>query len=487
LLESVRHLRTRELEGQRPWERHLERALAALRWIRPPGEKDFLGESADPRKRIEHPEDPERNEGQPRVFFGLISSSNTLLKDPVKRDDLKVRFGAKAIEMETAGLADAAWLLGIGYLGVRGICDYCDANKNDEWQRYAAVAAAAYVRALLESIPGSLSAPRPARKGQKPARPVAPRPPQHPTGTGPSDPAAADIDVRRQPYRDRIRRTLEEKLEALGRDESQAPRMLDRVASALETRNAPRDEVGLEKAIADHLLDVRDIQAIPRLNKLYLDLCGERKEKPADLVADCMDLLFPLYFSWDVIERAARQLERQKLVLIEGAVSSMTGADFVLAVHDRGSPCFVQHAEGPRGKHAIRVDTPPIDEPSLEYDVCQILDHIVRQLGVSQDVRGTERVRGDITARIRRLCADLNGCLDSYKILHGRSLYCVVQKQEAEEDRRYWLRVFERLRELVPLLVLIELDPDAPAREAESRLGYCLLVRFQAGRHRSSS
>src|SRR5262249_4732570 len=168
----------------------------------------------DRKKRIEHPEDPERFEGQPRVFLGLIASSNAVLKDPVKRDKLRDQFSARAIEMETAGLADAAWVLDIGYLGVRGICDYCDPNKNDDWQPYAALAAAAYVRALLESIPGSLSAPRPAREGQKRAQPVAPRPPQRPPGPGPSDPSAAVIDVRRQPYRDRIQRTLEEKLEA---------------------------------------------------------------------------------------------------------------------------------------------------------------------------------------------------------------------------------------------------------------------------------
>jgi len=38
-------------------------------------------------------------------------------------------------------------------LVVRGICDYCDDNKNDLWQGYAAVVAAAYTRALLELIP----------------------------------------------------------------------------------------------------------------------------------------------------------------------------------------------------------------------------------------------------------------------------------------------------------------------------------------------
>lgn len=41
----------------------------------------------------------------------------------------------------------------VGYLVVRGICDYCDSHKNDDWQQYAAIVAAAYTRALIESMP----------------------------------------------------------------------------------------------------------------------------------------------------------------------------------------------------------------------------------------------------------------------------------------------------------------------------------------------
>ena len=43
-------------------------------------------------------------------------------------------------------------IMKLGYLVVRGICDYCDSHKNDDWQQYAAVVAAAYTRALIESI-----------------------------------------------------------------------------------------------------------------------------------------------------------------------------------------------------------------------------------------------------------------------------------------------------------------------------------------------
>jgi hypothetical protein len=55
--------------------------------------------------------------------------------------------------MEAAGVADSTWDFGVSYLVIRGICDYCDVNKADTWQEYAAVAAAGYTCALLQSLP----------------------------------------------------------------------------------------------------------------------------------------------------------------------------------------------------------------------------------------------------------------------------------------------------------------------------------------------
>ena len=104
-----------------------------------------------------HPVDPKCRERQPRVFFGPIASGNILLKDQCQRDALRDQFGVKAVEMEGVGIADATWNHGIGYLVVRGICDYADANKNDVWQCYAAMVAAAYVRAILEAMPAGVA------------------------------------------------------------------------------------------------------------------------------------------------------------------------------------------------------------------------------------------------------------------------------------------------------------------------------------------
>jgi hypothetical protein len=75
-----------------------------------------------------------------------------LLKDPEIRDALRDKFGVRAIEMEGSGIADGTWTAGLGYIIIRGISDYCDQHKNDVWQGYAAVAAAGYARALIESF-----------------------------------------------------------------------------------------------------------------------------------------------------------------------------------------------------------------------------------------------------------------------------------------------------------------------------------------------
>jgi nucleoside phosphorylase len=84
---------------------------------------------------------------------GRNAQSNTLLKNEDKRDLLGEQHNVKAVEMEGSGIADATWTMGEGYTVVRAIVDYCDLKKGDCWHKYAALAAAAYTRALIESIP----------------------------------------------------------------------------------------------------------------------------------------------------------------------------------------------------------------------------------------------------------------------------------------------------------------------------------------------
>ncbi len=153
LLEGVRLLEADELTGEKSWLNFIDKAILPEGEERPPIEDDILVDSDDRKKIIEHPVDKKRKEREPRVFQGAIASANKLLKNPKKRDELRNKFGVKAVEMEGSGIADATWNYEIGYLVIRGICDYCDSNKGDHWQAYAAAVATAYTRALLESMP----------------------------------------------------------------------------------------------------------------------------------------------------------------------------------------------------------------------------------------------------------------------------------------------------------------------------------------------
>jgi nucleoside phosphorylase len=82
------------------------------------------------------------------VHRGTIASGELVVKDAMLRDTLAKEYGVLCFEMEAAGaLADFPCIV------IRGISDYCDSHKNDQWHGYAAVAAAAYARQLFFHMP----------------------------------------------------------------------------------------------------------------------------------------------------------------------------------------------------------------------------------------------------------------------------------------------------------------------------------------------
>jgi len=85
----------------------------------------------------------------PRVHRGPIGSADRLLNDTAARDAIGREHWLLALEMEGAGAAVAAHLHGRHRFVVRGVSDLGDEDKNDHWRGYAAMAAAAYTRALL--------------------------------------------------------------------------------------------------------------------------------------------------------------------------------------------------------------------------------------------------------------------------------------------------------------------------------------------------
>ncbi|MEP7127031.1 MAG: tetratricopeptide repeat protein, partial [Byssovorax sp.] len=154
LLDAVDDLIGGEHENERPWLDLIRRGDRLKNSARPGDETDVLLGG------VAHPVDSERRPGEPRIFQAPIASSSVLLKNPGKRDEVAQRFGVRAFEMEGAGLADAAWDAEVGYLVVRGICDYCDEIKGYVWQEYAAIVAAAYARAVLGRMRSRNPGPR---------------------------------------------------------------------------------------------------------------------------------------------------------------------------------------------------------------------------------------------------------------------------------------------------------------------------------------
>jgi nucleoside phosphorylase len=152
MIRVVNLLEARRLAGEYPWEQHIDRGRHIEGATRPDERTDILHDAEDPSAIVEHPDDPTRRRGQPKIHYGLIGSANTLLKDPRLRNHLRDTYKVRAIEMEGSGIADGTWNHAAQYILIRGICDYCDVHKNDVWQGYAAVAAAAYARALVEAV-----------------------------------------------------------------------------------------------------------------------------------------------------------------------------------------------------------------------------------------------------------------------------------------------------------------------------------------------
>ncbi|KAA8641400.1 uncharacterized protein ATNIH1004_001865 [Aspergillus tanneri] len=101
-------------------------------------------DECDLRAIVDRPE--RQNHRTVHVHYGTIASGNSVLKDAKVRDTYAQdpQLNILCFEMEAAGLMN-----NIPCLIIRGICDYCDSHKNDEWHNYAALVSAAYARELL--------------------------------------------------------------------------------------------------------------------------------------------------------------------------------------------------------------------------------------------------------------------------------------------------------------------------------------------------
>ncbi|OAQ67740.2 Pfs domain-containing protein [Pochonia chlamydosporia 170] len=138
-----------------PYLQTIHARLAGFPQYKPPDKPDVLPRTAcvscrDHQVYREHCSHPvhrvPRQTTAPVIHYGLIASGNRVVKDAATRDQL-ADDGVLCVEMEAAGVINT-----VDCLVIRGICDYCDVQKDDDWQEYAAAVAAAYAKLLLRYV-----------------------------------------------------------------------------------------------------------------------------------------------------------------------------------------------------------------------------------------------------------------------------------------------------------------------------------------------
>jgi ankyrin repeat protein/nucleoside phosphorylase len=91
---------------------------------------------------------PARGSDNPKIHYGLIASGDRVMRSAMKRKKTGRDIGdILCFEMEAAGI-----MTEFPCIVIRGISDYADSHKNDEWQHYAAAAAAGCVKELLSYL-----------------------------------------------------------------------------------------------------------------------------------------------------------------------------------------------------------------------------------------------------------------------------------------------------------------------------------------------
>lgn len=153
-----------------PWEQYIEEGQALLEgqeadFVRPMSSTDrlYMNIGEDNIIEVEHPQPPE-NAGdvkirmdKPRIHFGVLGSGRPVVKTDATRLDFAGKYNIKAFDTEFDQVLES--IEGNrkdSFMFIRGVSDYTDGSKNKEWQPYAALAAAAYMKTIIKALSNPL-------------------------------------------------------------------------------------------------------------------------------------------------------------------------------------------------------------------------------------------------------------------------------------------------------------------------------------------
>lgn len=159
--------RLKEIQQTRPeyapWERYVAEGLELLKnqeadYNRPAKNSDRLYMDVGDNNVIEvqHPECPMGNyarEGVPSIHFGVVGAGRYVMKSDTTRLEFANKHGIIAYDGQFDQVLES--IVGNrkdSFVFLRGIADYYDGSRNKEWQPYASLVAAGYMKAIIKSI-----------------------------------------------------------------------------------------------------------------------------------------------------------------------------------------------------------------------------------------------------------------------------------------------------------------------------------------------
>eukprot|EP00106_Octopus_bimaculoides_P009001 XP_014776443.1 PREDICTED: uncharacterized protein LOC106873546 isoform X6 [Octopus bimaculoides] len=153
----------------KPWELYLEEGQKLLQgqevhFMRPSSTTDrlYMNIGEDNVIEVEHPQPPEEiastfDSDKPRVHYGVLGSGRPVVKSDAIRLDFAGKYNIKAFDTEFDQVLES--IIGNrkdSFMFIRGISDYTDGSKNKEWQPYAALTAAAFMKTIIKALSNPL-------------------------------------------------------------------------------------------------------------------------------------------------------------------------------------------------------------------------------------------------------------------------------------------------------------------------------------------
>lgn len=145
-----------------PWENYLNEGIRALGndeldCRRPAEDKLFFTVNESRLIEMRHPEDPsgvKRRNVQPVLRFGAVGGGEKILKTESLRQKMSNQFGVVCFDSDLDQVMEAIdGNRNDSFILIRAIADYHDGTTSKEWQPYAALCAAAFMKTLLCALP----------------------------------------------------------------------------------------------------------------------------------------------------------------------------------------------------------------------------------------------------------------------------------------------------------------------------------------------